>query len=377
LLARLVAFDTTSERSNLALIAFVREYLAGHGIEAQLVPAPDGQPNAGLYATIGPAGEGGIGLSGHTDCVPVAGQSWQSDPFGLIERQGRLYGRGTADMKGFLACALASVPAYRTLALKTPIHLLLSYDEEVGCKGVRPMIAELGGSLSRPRLVVVGEPTSMNVVDAHKGANRFEVEVIGEEAHSSLPHLGVNAVMVAARMIGELERIEAAEKAQARSARFTPDYTSLQVGLIAGGTSANIVPRSCRFSFDVRALPGADPLCIMRTLEAYAARELLPAMRSVSPTADICVRPTNLSPAFAAAPGSEAVALAMRLAGRNETLAVSYGTEAGLFQEGGCDTVICGPGDIAQAHKPDEFVEVAELDRCMAFLARLGSWAAG
>ena len=375
ILQRLVAFDTTSAKSNLELIAYVQDYLTAHGVESALVPAPDGQPKACLYATIGPRDRAGVGLSGHTDCVPVTDQAWDTDPFTLTERDGRLYGRGSADMKGFVACMLASVPAYKRRHLNVPIHLLLSYDEEVGCKGVRPMIAEFGKTLQRPRMVFVGEPTSMQVVDAHKGPNRFEVTVTGQDAHSSMPHLGVNAIMVAARLIGELQRIEQDLKKRHFSERFTPPYSTIQVGKIEGGTAPNIVPRRCVFGWDVRALPGLDARGVAAELEGFAARELLPGMRAVSPDCRIDIAPVNTAPAFAAEEGSEAVSLAMRLAGQNETFAVAYGTEASFFQEGACPSVICGPGDIAQAHKPNEFIAISELEKCMGFLDRLGDWA--
>jgi acetylornithine deacetylase len=376
ILERLVGFDTTSYRSNLDLLAYVQDYLRGHGVGFDLVRDPGGEPKASLYATIGPKGIAGIGLSGHTDCVPVTGQAWDSDPFTLIERGGRLYGRGTADMKGFLACVLAAVPAYRRRKLKVPIHILFSYDEEIGCVGVRPMIGELGRTLQRPRAIIVGEPTMMQVVDAHKGANRFEVNVTGMDAHTSLPQLGVNAVMIAARLIGELERIEADLRKRHSDPRFDPPHSTIQVTTISGGMASNIVPRQCTFAFGVRALPGLDARGIMAELEGYAARELLPGMRAVAADAAIEMAPLALSPAFAAEEGSEAVSLAMRLAGLNETSAVSYATEAAFFQTGGCPSVICGPGDIAQAHKPNEYIESAQLDSCMGFLERLGDWAA-
>ena len=375
LLARLVGFDTTSAKSNLDLISFVEGYLQAHGVESQRVLSPDHQ-KACLYATIGPVGVPGLGLSGHTDCVPVTGQAWDTDPFTLTERDGNLYGRGTADMKGFLACVLAAVPQLKQRKLNVPVHVLFSYDEEVGCRGVRPMIAQFGKSLQSPRMVIVGEPTTMTVVDAHKGPNRFDVRVTGLEAHSSLSHLGVNAIMIAARLIGELARIETQLKAQHTSARFTPPYSTIQVGKIEGGTASNIVPRHCTFTWEVRTLPGLDARGVMAELESFAARECLPQMREISLDTSIEISPANLAPPFAAQADSEVVSLAMRLAGQNETFAVAYGTEAGLFQESGCSSVICGPGDIAQAHKPNEFVSIEQLENCSGFLDRLGDWAA-
>ena len=374
-LARLVAFDTTSARSNLPIIAYIEEFLTGYGLESKRVPSHDGA-KACLYASIGPREAAGIGLSGHTDCVPVTGQAWDTDPFTLVERDGRLYARGSADMKGFLACMMASVPRFMAQPLRQPIHLLFSYDEEVGCLGVRPMIAEFGKTLQRPRIVIVGEPTSMTVVDAHKGANRFLTIVTGLDAHSSMPQLGVNAIKTAARLIGELGRIEADLRRRHSDPRFEPPYSSIGVGLIEGGTAPNIVPRACSFSWDVRALPGLDARGVMAELMSFAERECLPAMREVFPDSSIETTPVNLLPAFSASRNSEAVTLAMRLANQNETFTVAYGTEAGLFDAGGSGSVICGPGDIAQAHKPNEFIAISELDKCMAFLGRVADAAA-
>ena len=374
LLARLVHFDTTSDRSNLALVAFVEDYLAQHGLASHLVPSADGA-KASLYASIGPAGVPGVALSGHTDVVPVDGQTWSSDPFVMSERGGRLYGRGTADMKGFLACVLAAVPDFVKRQLAVPIHLVFSYDEEVGCLGVRPLIAEIGRRFVAPRMVIVGEPTSMSVVDAHKGPVRWHVEIKGRAAHSSMAPLGVNAISVAGKLMAELARIEQELERAPRAERFDPPYATLQVTRIDGGTATNIVPVYCRFDFDVRALPGVDAAAIDRRIRAFADRECVPEMRRIAPEAGIDIRVANEVPPFNAGSTSEAVALALRLAGRNETHAVSYATEAGLFQEAGSPAVVIGPGDIAQAHAADEFIAKDQLEKCMVFLDRLGAWA--
>jgi acetylornithine deacetylase len=373
LLARLVAFDTTSHKSNMELVLFVEDYLAQHGVASVLVPSNDGK-KASLCATIGPSGIPGVGLSGHTDVVPADRASWETDPFTLSERGGRLYGRGTADMKGFLACVLASVPDFQGRRLKVPVHLLFSYDEEVGCLGARPMIAEMGTKLTRPRMVFVGEPTSMAVVDAHKGPVRWQVEISGRAAHSSMAHLGVNAIAYAGRLLGELARIEEELKASPTDARFDPPYPTLQVALIEGGTATNIVPLSCRFTFDVRALPGLDIAAIERRLADFAEVSCLPEMRRVAPEATITINQANQVPPFEADPRSEAVALALKLVGQNETHAVSYATEAGLFQVAGAPAVVCGPGDIAQAHTANEWIANDQLEACMAFLGRLADW---
>lgn len=374
LLARLVAFDTTSHKSNLALIAFVEDYLLQHGVTSQLVPTPDGTKTS-LFATIGPQGEPGVALSGHSDVVPVTGQAWDTDPFEVVERDGKLYGRGTADMKGFLACVLAAVPDFAARDLATPIHLAFSYDEEVGCTGVRPMIAEFGTRLQRPGMVIVGEPTSMRVVDAHKGPVRWQVDISGRAAHSSMAHLGANAIAAAGALLGELHRIEEELKATPPDPRFEPPYPTLQVTLIEGGNATNIVPVSCRFSFDIRAMPGLDTGAIERRLRAFADAKVVPDMRRVAPESAVSIVQANNVPPFQANARADVVALALQLTGQNETFAVSYATEAGLFQSGGSPSVVCGPGDIAQAHTANEWIAASELDACMVFLDRLANWA--
>jgi acetylornithine deacetylase len=373
LLARLVAFDTTSHKTNIPLIRFVEEYLASHGVESRRVPTSDGAKSS-LFASIGPSGTGGIALSGHTDVVPVAGQAWDTDPFTLTERDGRLYGRGACDMKGYLACALALVPQLKERKLKVPFHLAFSYDEETGCTGVRPMIAEFARSLPTPRYVFVGEPTAMSVVDAHKGPMRWRVDLVGRAAHSSMPHLGVNSIAYAGRLIGELLRMAEELEAGARDERFEPPFTSLQVTQIEGGTASNIVPVPCWFGWEIRGLPGFDPLTLDARLRRLADT-YLPEMRRIAPEADIRIAITNHVPAFAADRGSGIVPLALQLTGQNATFAVSYCTEAGLFQDGGAPAVVIGPGHIAQAHTANEFIAVEELAKCLAFLERLADWA--
>ena len=375
LLDRLVAFDTTSHKSNLALIRFVEDYLAHCKVSSRLVMSPDGE-KANLFATIGPAGMPGVALSGHTDVVPVDGQAWDSDPFRLKDLGDRVAGRGTTDMKGFLACVLAAVPEFKARTLKTPIHIAFSYDEEIGCLGVRPMIAEFGHSLVKPRMVIVGEPTNMSIVDAHKGPVRWHVEVNGRASHSSMAHLGVNAISYAGRLIGELGRIEEGLKV-AVDPRFDPPYASLQITRMEGGTASNIVPVSAWFGFEVRALPSTDTGKIERDLRRFAERKCLPEMRKVAPEASISISQTNQVAPFVAEADSALTALALKLAGQNETFAVSYATEAGLFQEAGSAAIICGPGDIAQAHTANEWVSKAELETCSAFLSRLGEWCEG
>jgi acetylornithine deacetylase len=374
LLERLVGFDTTSSNSNIPLIEFVEAYLAGHGVASRRVATGDGLKSS-LFATVGTSDGAGIALSGHTDVVPVAGQAWDSDPFQLVERNGKLYGRGTSDMKGYLACCLAMVPDLQARRLKVPFHIAFSYDEEVGCTGVRPMIGEFGKTLATPRMVFVGEPSKMAVVDAHKGPVRWRVELIGRAAHSSMPHYGVNAIAYAGRLIGEILRMEEELKAGPLNPRFDPPWTSTQVTQIMGGTASNVVPVPCWFGWETRALPQFDPFVLQRRLEKFAAEACLPEMRRVAPESGIEIRAVNHVSAYAADEVSGIVPLALKLAGQNATLAVSYCTEAGLFQDGGAPAIICGPGDIAQAHTANEFIHIEELEKCLAFLTRLADWA--
>jgi len=270
---------------------------------------------------------------------------------------------------------LAMAPEFKARSLKTPVHIVFSYDEEVGCTGVKPMIDEMGRTLPKPRLILVGEPTTMTVVDAHKGGYRFFTEITGKDAHSSKPQLGVGAIMVAGELIAELARIEQRLKATHSDPRFDPPYNSITVSMIEGGIAHNIIPPRCAFQWGVRALPGLDALDIMRELDAYAARELLPKMRAVAPQCDIVTKNLGILPAFTTGNNAEATSLALKLMGQNETFAVPYGTEATHFQAAGCSSVICGPGDIAQAHQPNEFVEITELDKCLGYLRRLADWA--
>ncbi|MGH6854543.1 MAG: acetylornithine deacetylase [Aestuariivirga sp.] len=370
MLARLIAFDTTSREGNIPLIEFIENYLDGWGVPHFRVDYEAGR-KTNLFATIGPAIAGGIVLSGHTDVVPVDGQDWTSDPFTLSERDGRLFGRGTCDMKGFIAVALAMVPRFKAAGLKAPIHLAFSCDEEVGCKGVRPLIAHMRDSLPRPRAVLVGEPTSMKVVNAHKNTVSFTTEVRGHEAHSSLTDRGVNAIMVAGELLGEIDRIRRDVEAKGDpSGRFDPPHSTVHVGLITGGTAKNIIPRDCVFQWETRLLPDADPREVPERFETFA-RELEQTMKALAPEAGIENHTVNIVPGLRPEKESPAEHLALHLASANGTHAVSYCTEAGLFQEIGIPAVICGPGSIEQAHKPDEYVEVSELRKCEVFIRRL------
>ncbi|MFT0858456.1 acetylornithine deacetylase [Ancylobacter sp. G4_0304] len=371
LLAYLVAFDTTSRNSNLELIGFVRDYLAAFGIESVTVPNETGD-KASLFATIGPAGVGGVCLSGHSDVVPVDGQPWTTDPFTLTPVDDRLYGRGSCDMKGFVAACLAMVPEMANAALKTPIHLLVSYDEEIGCTGVVPAVRKLGVDLPLPRACIVGEPTSMRVVDAHKSGIAYVTTVIGREAHSSMPHLGANAIFAAAELVGELDRYRAELIAKGdASGRFDPPNTTVQVTVIEGGTAGNIVPRRCAIRWNVRGLPDFDEAALLARFERFAQEVVVPKLRVEAPEAEIVTDMIYKVPPLRPQTGSEAELLALRLAGQNRTYTVAYGTEGGHFQAQGVPTIICGPGSIDQAHKPDEYIELAQLRACERFLRGL------
>jgi acetylornithine deacetylase len=370
MLARLIAFDTTSRDGNIPLIEFVEDYLDGWDVPHFRVDYEAGK-KTNLFATIGPAIAGGIVLSGHTDVVPVDGQPWTSNPFELTARGERLFGRGTCDMKGYIAVCLAMVPEFLKVTLKSPIHLALSCDEEVGCKGVRPLVAHIKANLPKPQAVIVGEPTSMKVVNAHKSAMTFSTEVIGHEAHSSLTHHGVNSIMIAGELLSEINRIRTDLIADGDpTGRFDPPYSTVHVGVIEGGTAKNIIPRRCAFQWETRLLPTADPDYVPHRFDTFS-RTLEPAMKAVAPATGISTDTVNRVPGLAPEPDSPAEHLALHLANANSTHAVSYVTEAGLFQQAGIPAVICGPGSIEQAHKPDEYIDISELRKCEAFMAKL------
>lgn len=370
MIRKLVAFDTTSRDSNLALIDFVRGYLAEHGIESELFH-DDERRKANLYATLGPKDRGGVMLSGHTDVVPVDGQDWSSNPFEIVERNGKLYGRGTSDMKSFVAVALAMVPEFLKRDLKTPIHLALSYDEEVGCVGVRSMISAVAKRPVRPAFCIVGEPSLMKPVIAHKGKISVACHVRGLESHSALTHLGVNAVEAAAEIIAYLKGMARRKRDNGPFDRnFAPPYTTIHTGVVNGGTVLNIVPKDCSFIFEFRTLPGDPPEPLLAEVKRFAAT-LLPEMRSPQAGTGITFEELTSTPGLSAEPDSEIARLACALSGANETGKVSFGTEAGLFQEAGIPTVVCGPGSIDEAHKPDEFIDIDQVRQCEAFLRRL------
>lgn len=370
MIEKLIGFDTTSRDSNLALIEFVRDYLADLGIESRLTYDDDGR-KANLFATMGPADRPGIVLSGHTDVVPVDGQDWHTDPFTVTERDGRLYGRGTSDMKSFVAVALALAPEFLARDLETPIHFAFSYDEEVGCIGVRRLIADLENLAVRPQACIVGEPTEMKVIAAHKGKKSYTCHVRGHECHSSMTHIGVNAVEAAAEIVAFMKSLARRFRDQGpHDHQFEPPYTTVHTGTISGGTALNIVPKDCSFEFEWRYLPDHDPDGIFAEVKAFADR-LLPEMHAVDPETGITFAPRSEIPGLSTGPADAVTELAKGLSGGNDSGKVSFGTEAGLFQEAGIPTIVCGPGSIAQAHKPNEFVALEQVVLCEDFMRRL------
>ena len=369
---RLIAFDTTSRLSNLALIEWVEGYLGGLGVESQRVYDSEGR-KANLYATVGPPARSGIMLSGHTDVVPVEGQDWSVPPFAATEREGRLYGRGSADMKTFLAIVLAFLPEAVERGLETPLHLAFSYDEEVGCLGARGLVDLLNGMEVRPRLCIVGEPTGMQPVVAHKGKLSMRGVVAGLEGHSSLAPDGVNAVQYAAEAIAFVRRQGLAfASAGPFDGEFDCPHTTAQVGLVRGGTAPNIIPNECRFEFEYRHLPADDPQAALADLRRFCAETLEPEMKAVHPGAGFAWEPVSDYPALDVRPDDEVVSFVKHLAERNDHGKVAFGAEAGLFHNrAGIPTAICGPGHIAQAHKPDEYIALEQIAKGEAFMARL------
>ncbi|WP_367084195.1 acetylornithine deacetylase [Pseudomonas sp. HOU2] len=371
LLRTLVGFDTTSRESNLQLIEFVRDYLAGFDVPCELIYNAE-RSKANLFATIGPAEQPGIVLSGHTDVVPVDGQPWTVAPFELSEHDGKLFGRGTADMKGYIACVLALVPALVAADLRMPVHIALSYDEEVGCLGVRSLLAELEQRPVKPLLCIIGEPTELKPVLGHKGKLAMRCDVHGHPCHSAYAPLGVNAIEYAAELIGELGRIGQQLKApEHHDSRFDPPYSTVQTGVISGGKALNIVPADCRFDFEIRALPSQDPTLVAQQLQAYAEQQVLPRMRAVSEHSAIRFSELSAYPGLATDAQSQAAELIAAFCGSQEFGTVAFGTEGGLFNAAGIPTVVCGPGSMDQGHKPDEFVSRAQIDACDAMLQRM------
>ena len=371
MLRKLIGFPTVSRDSNLELIHFVRDFIKPFEADIRLTHDDD-KRKANLFATLGPRGEPGIVLSGHTDVVPTEGQAWDSDPFRMVEKDGKLYGRGTSDMKGFIACVLALVPQFMERGLRTPLHLAFSYDEEVGCIGVGRLISDLQRAGIRPRSCIVGEPTEMRPVIAHKGKKGYRCTVRGLAAHSAYAPHGVNAVEYAAEAIAFLKGLARRHRDQGPYDRgFDVAHTTVHTGVIRGGTALNIVPHQCEFDFEFRHLPGDDPERLLREFKDYVRTRLEPEMRTIHAASGFAIEPISEIPVLDTGPENEIVALAQELSGSGEIGKVSFGTEGSQFQRAGIPTVICGPGSILQAHRPNEYVTLDQLSRCDAFLRGL------
>lgn len=372
LLAELVAFNTVSDRTNLPLIAHIESYLAAHGVSGQRIVDATGQ-KASLWVTIGPDDRPGLVLSGHTDVVPVAGQEWTHNPFELVERDGKLYGRGTTDMKGFVAVCLAMVPEMLEAKLTTPIHLAISYDEEIGCVGVRPMLREVAKKPLRPLGCFVGEPTEMKVIIGHKGKHGVRATFRGLARHSSIAPDGVNAIEYAAELITEIRRraVELAAR-RAQDSLYDVPHTTLLTAIVHGGAALNIVPDHCTVEFECRGIGITESREVTEAIVAWARAEIEPAMKQRHPDCGIAFEEILDYPALDMKADNAIVTLAKNLAGRNDHAKVAFGTEAGLFVSmAEVPSVVIGPGSIAQAHTPDEFVEMSELTKCGDFVAKL------
>lgn len=371
ILEKLVAFDSVSRNSNLPIIDFIECYLREHGAHCMRVPSPDGK-KSNLLARIGPDVAGGVVLSGHTDVVPVDGQPWVTDPFTLTEKEGKLYGRGASDMKSFLAISMALAPEFAKLPLEKPVWLAFSYDEEIGCLGAPHLLAYINKHIPRPAFAIIGEPTLMKVVTAHKGVLSFETTVHGLEAHSSQPQLGVNAVHYACELVSFLSGMAAELSALGKKdKRFMPEHTTVHVGTISGGTARNIIPLECKFHWEIRPLPGDNADMLIKRFETRCD-ELRALMKKTSPKADIVTKPMSRMTGVTLPQGAEhSCQTVMRCAQTNHELAVSFGTEAGVFNENGVPAIICGPGDIEQAHKPNEWIDMSQIQSCVEFMFRL------
>ncbi|NEY90835.1 acetylornithine deacetylase [Rhodobacteraceae bacterium KMS-5] len=368
---RLMGFDTVSSKPNIELMDYVRDLLAGAGIEAVLIPDPSGG-KANLYATVGPAGQGGVMLSGHTDVVPVEGQAWTRPPFALTEADGRYYGRGAADMKGFCAVAIATLLAAAKRPLKTPLHLALSYDEEIGCMGVRSLVTMLEGAPVRPRFCIVGEPTGMQVATGHKGKVALRATCTGREGHSALAPMALNALHLAADFVQAVRALQADVAAHGlKDGDYDVPYSTIHVGKLNGGVQVNIVPNTAVIDFEIRSVAGEDVDGLITRLRA-AAEAIVAPLRAEFPEAAIVVERLWDYPGLGTASDAAVVNFVKGLTGANGTMKVAFGTEGGLFDARlGIPTVICGPGSMAQGHKPDEFVSVEQMGRCEAMMAAL------
>lgn len=369
ILHRLCAFDTTSRDSNLPLIDWVEDFLRPLGAQMVRVPSEDGK-KSNLWARLGPDAPGGIVLSGHTDVVPVDGQPWVTDPFEMVETGGKWFARGTTDMKGFIALALAHAETIAKIDLKTPVHFAFSYDEEVGCQGVAPMIEEIARRGAAPSVVWVGEPTLWGVLSAHKGIRDYEIRITGKAAHSSDPRLGASAIHEAIELLAVLRRIaREQEDAAPEHSEFDPSWTTITVGEIGGGTAPNILARECRFVFDVRTVPGVNPDAMLAPFLAEVAR-VHEKLAKLGPECGVVVDLRADAPPMQLRRDSAAETFMRALTGDNAVRVAAFATEGGQFQKAGFPAVICGPGSIAQAHQPNEFVAVSEIEKGLQIFAR-------
>jgi acetylornithine deacetylase len=371
ILDRLIAFESLPGQSNLDLIAYIRDYLAAAEVDSYLSLDESGT-RANLHAWIGPTVDGGVVLNGHTDVVPVDGQAWTSDPFQLTRRDGRLYGRGTTDMKGFLACMLAAVPMFQEHDLQLPVHLTCCYDEEIGGFGAPYLVAQIAAQGLRPAVAIVGEPTEFRIVSGHKGGFEMRTEIVGLSGHASDPRKGVSAIFFAGRFVARLEEMSAQLAIEAReNSPFDPPYSTINVGTFHGGTARNVIAGHCVIDWELRPIPDEDGRAILAEIDRFAREELLPEMRALAPQASIFTTEHAAVPPLDPADTTAAVALISEITGLNSTECVSFGTDAGHFCQGGISTAVFGPGSIKRAHRPDEFIEERELAACLAFLDNL------
>lgn len=371
MLEKLISFDTISSKSNLALIHWVQDYLSSFGVQSHLVH--DATKNkANLHAIIGPADVAGVVLSGHTDVVPVEGQAWDTDPFALHEHDGLLYGRGTCDMKGFLAIALAKVPQMVKMDLKEPVHFALSYDEELGCIGAHSLADHIANAAVKPKMCIVGEPTMMKPITGHKGICDMRCTIHGKESHSSLAPYAVNAVEAAAELVTYIRSVARRMASEGPYNRhFDPPFTTLQTGLFHGGTAVNIVPNNCEVGFEIRNIPEVDPEVVLEEIRQHAFKNIEPRMKDIDPTSGFEFKLSARAPSFDISNDHDVVEMVLALTGANAAEKVSFATEAGIFAAKGIPTVVCGPGSITQAHKPNEFIAQEQVLRCENFVDRL------
>ncbi|MXZ80445.1 MAG: acetylornithine deacetylase [Gammaproteobacteria bacterium] len=371
LLDKLIGFPTVSADSNLGMIEFLAEMLENASARVQVFHDETGA-KANLFATIGPDRDGGIVLAGHTDVVPVEGQQWHTNPFRMHENGGRLYGRGACDMKGFIAAAVAMAPYYSRYAKRRPVHFAFTYDEEIGCFGAQALVRSLEAAGVRPGVAIIGEPTSMQVIDGHKGCYEYTTRFVGLEGHGSLPEAGVNAVEYAARYVGELVEIKQLLRERAvQGSRFDPPWTTVSTGRFNGGIARNVIPGSAEVEWEMRPVCDEDSEFVKSRLDHLCRQVLLPQMRAVSPKAEIVLEVVSEIEGLEPAQENEARAILAELTGSDETDLVSFGTEAGIYQSMGMNVAVCGPGSIEQAHKPDEYVSVGQIDDCLGMLRNL------